>query len=163
MTLALLGLAVRRLYPRLPAGARAALAAVLGALALEGAVLAVSATPSAVGARGEDWTGFLLVPIGLVLLVLAAVPALALAQAGQAALAPPRRARVRSRSSERIWLVVPVAMAILSTHRPRAAVEQVSLGRPYEQVTAADERRPPARRLVCPLAQRRSRDLLPDA
>jgi dienelactone hydrolase len=32
------------------------------------------------------------------------------------------------------WLVVPVAMAILSTHRPRAAVEEVSLGRPYEQV-----------------------------
>ena len=43
-------------YPRLPAGGRAALATVLGALALEGAALAV-ADARAVGPRGEDWTG----------------------------------------------------------------------------------------------------------
>jgi dienelactone hydrolase len=32
------------------------------------------------------------------------------------------------------WLVVPLAMAILSTHRPRAAVAAADLGRTYEQV-----------------------------
>ena len=57
-------------YPRLPAGGRAALAAVLGVLSLEGAGLAI-ADARAVGARGEDWTGFLLAPVGLVLLALA--------------------------------------------------------------------------------------------
>ena len=51
----------RRSYPRLSAGARAAVAADLGALALEGAALAI-ADARAVGARGEDWTGFLLAP-----------------------------------------------------------------------------------------------------
>ena len=63
ITLALLGLAVAA-YPRLRAGARAAIAAALGALALEGAVLAVR-DAQATGARGEDWTGFLLGPVGL--------------------------------------------------------------------------------------------------
>jgi hypothetical protein len=43
-------------YPRQRAGGRAALAAVLGALALEGAGLAI-ADARAVGAGGEDWTG----------------------------------------------------------------------------------------------------------
>ena len=60
------------LYARLRAGARAAIAAAFGALALEGAALAI-ADARAGGARGEDWTGFLLGPVGLVLLALAAV------------------------------------------------------------------------------------------
>ncbi len=121
------------LYPRLPAGGRAAIAAVLGALALEGAVLAVS-DARAVGARGEDWTGFLLFPVGLVLIVLAAVRLWRSRKPG--------RLRWLRRGALGFvtvvlayWFVVPVAMAILSTHRPRAAVEQVSLGRPSEQVT----------------------------
>ena len=33
------------------------------------------------------------------------------------------------------WLVLPVRVAILSTHRPRAEVTPVELGRAYEQVT----------------------------
>ena len=121
------------LYPRLPAGGRAAIAAVLGALALEGAVLAVS-DARAVGARGEDWTGFLLFPVGLVLIVLAAVRLWRSRKPG--------RLRWLRRGALGFvtvvlayWFVVPVAMAILATHRPRAAVEQASLGRPYEQVT----------------------------
>ena len=70
-TLAILAAAVA-LVPRLAAGARAAVAAALGVLALEGAGLAVADT-RAVGARGEDWTGFLLAPVGLSLCGLAAV------------------------------------------------------------------------------------------
>ena len=59
-------------YGRLPAGGRAGLAAVLGVLALEGAALAV-ADARGVGARGEDWTGFLLCPSGVVLVGSAAI------------------------------------------------------------------------------------------
>jgi uncharacterized protein len=33
------------------------------------------------------------------------------------------------------WLVIPVAIAILATHRPRAEVARAALGRPYEEVT----------------------------
>jgi fermentation-respiration switch protein FrsA (DUF1100 family) len=132
VTLAIL-IAAAFLYPSLPAGARAAIAAVLGALALEGAVLAIS-DARAVGARGEDWTGFLLVPVGLVLIVLAAVLLWRSRKPGR--LRWLRRGALGFATVVfAYWLVVPVAMAILSTHRPRAAVEQVSLGRPYEQVT----------------------------
>ena len=108
-------------YPRLPTGGRAALAAVFGALALEGAILAI-ADARAVGARGEDWTGFLLVPVGLLLLGSAGV------------LLWRSRKPGRFRWLRRVgislgtvlvayWLVLPVGMAILATHRPRAAVE----------------------------------------
>jgi dienelactone hydrolase len=33
------------------------------------------------------------------------------------------------------WLVLPIAIAILATHRPRADVQPASLGAPYKQVT----------------------------
>jgi hypothetical protein len=131
-SLAVLALALL-LYARLPAGGRAALALVLGALALEGAALAV-ADARAGGARGEDWTGFLLAPVGIVLCVLAAV------------LLWRSRKPGRLRSLRRIgvglgavlasyWLVVPVATAIVATHRPRADVAAVTLGRPYRTIT----------------------------
>ena len=132
VTLALLALAAAA-YPRLRAGAQAAIAAALGALALEGAVLAVR-DAQATGARGEDWTGFLLGPIALVLLALAVTLVWRSRKPGR--LRWLRRAALTALTVVGAYLlVVPVAMAILSTHRPRAAVEQVSLGRPYEQVT----------------------------
>jgi uncharacterized protein len=131
-TLALLAL-ISVLYPRLSAGARAAFAAVLGALALEGAGLAIQ-DGRAVGARGEDWTGFLLAPVGLVLLGLAAVLLWRSRKPGR--LRWLRRGGIAVVTVIGVyWLVLPVAIAILATHRPRAAVEPASLGRPYEQVT----------------------------
>jgi hypothetical protein len=33
------------------------------------------------------------------------------------------------------WVVVPIAVSILATHRPRADVAPADLGRPYNQVT----------------------------
>ena len=83
------------------AGARAAIAAALGALALEGAGLAI-ADARAVGARGEDWTGFLLLPVGLVLARARRRAALALAEARPVPL-PPSRARSRSRRRWRAY------------------------------------------------------------
>jgi fermentation-respiration switch protein FrsA (DUF1100 family) len=120
-------------YSRLPAGGRAALAGAFGALALEGAVLAI-ADARAVGARGEDWTGFLLAPVGVVLLV----------QAGTLLWRSRKPGRLRWLRRAGIsvgtiliayWLVVPIGMAILATHRPRADVQPADLGRPYEEVT----------------------------
>jgi dienelactone hydrolase len=132
VTLALLALAAAA-YPRLRAGARAAIAAALGVLVLEGAVLAVR-DAQATGARGEDWTGFLLGPVALVLLALAVTLVWRSRKPGR--LRWLRRAALTALTVVGAYLlVVPVAMAILSTHRPRAAVEQVSLGLPYEQVT----------------------------
>jgi uncharacterized protein len=131
-SLALLALAAT-IYPRVRAGARAAVAAVLGVLALEGAGLAI-ADARAVGARGEDWTGFLLGPVGVSLLALAIVLLWRSRRPGR--LRWLRRAGIAAAAVLGVyWLVVPVAMAILATHRPRADVRLAQLGRPYEQVT----------------------------
>ena len=132
VTLALLGLAIAA-YPRLRVGGRAAIAAALGALALEGAALAVG-DAQATGPRGEDWTGFLLGPVGLVLLGLAAALVWRSRKPGR--LRWLRRAGLAALTVVGAYfLVVPVAMAILATHRPRVDVQPAQLGRPYEQVT----------------------------
>jgi hypothetical protein len=132
VSLAMLGLAVV-VFPRVRAGPRAAIAAALGVLALEGAGLAI-ADARAVGARGEDWTGFLLLPAGLVLLGLAAVLLWRSRKPG--------RFRYLRRGTIAITTVVaayvlllPLGIALLATHRPRAAVPPTELGRAYEDVT----------------------------
>jgi dienelactone hydrolase len=132
VTLALLGLAAA-VFPRLRAGGRAAVAAVLGALALEGAILAIS-DARAVGVRGEDWTGFLLAPVGVILLGLAVVLLWRSRKPGR--LRWLRRSVLTLASIVgAYWLVLPVGVAILATHRPRADVTPADLGRPYQQVT----------------------------
>ena len=120
-------------YPRLAAGGRAALAAVLGVLSLEGAGLAI-ADARAVGARGEDWTGFLLGPVGLVLLTLAVVLLWRSRKPGRFRYL--RRGAIALMTVVVAYmLVAPVAIGILATHRPRAAVEPADLGQAYEEVT----------------------------
>jgi uncharacterized protein len=120
-------------YPRVPAGSRAAIAGVLGILALEGAALAI-ADARAVGPHGEDWTGFLLVPAGLVLLVLAATLLWRSRKGGR--LRYLRRGAIGLATVlAAYWLLAPVAIAIIATHRPRADVAPANLGRPYEEVT----------------------------
>jgi dienelactone hydrolase len=131
-TLALLAAALAGFRWARPGG-RAAIAAALGVLAVEGGVIAIG-DARAGGARGEDWTGFLLLPVGLTLLGLAAVLLLRSRKPGR--LRWLRRAGlVVLTVVGASWLVVPVAIAILATHRPRADVTPVSLGKPYEQVT----------------------------
>jgi uncharacterized protein len=132
VTLSLLVL-VATVYPRVRAGARATVAGVLGVLALEGAALAIADARN-VGARGEDWTGFALAPAGLVLLGLAVTLLWRSRKPGQ--LRYPRRGAITLASLlAAFWLLVPLAAAIMATHRPRAAVEPADLSRPYEQVT----------------------------
>src|SRR5205085_10751590 len=118
---------------RLPAGGRAVASLVLGALALEGAGLAV-ADARAAGPRGEAWSGFLLAPVGVALVALGAVLLWRSRKSG--------RGRHLRRAGKAVaaalacfWFVVPVGMALLATHRPRAAVTAADLGRTYEDVT----------------------------
>ena len=132
VTLALL-LVAAAAYPRLRPGLRAAVAAALGALALEGAALAV-ADARAAGAQGEDWSGFLLGPVGVALLVLAGVLIWRSRKPGRLRWLR-RTGIVAVTVVGAYWLVVPVAIAILATHRPHATVTPADLGRPYQQVT----------------------------
>jgi uncharacterized protein len=131
-TLVLLALAAFA-YPRLPAGGRAALATALGVLSLEGAGLAI-ADARAVGARGEDWTGFLLLPVGVALVALGATLIWRSRKPGR--LRYLRRAAIALAAVvAAYWLVVPVGIGILATHRPRSAVAPADLGRPYQELT----------------------------
>ena len=129
-------LAAVALYLWARAGARAAVAIGLGMLALEGFGIAAA---DANRPRGDDWTGFLLLPVGLTLCGL-----------GVALLWRSRKPygrRMLRRAAlglvallGAVFVLVPSAVAILATHRPREAVTLGDLGRPVEQVaiTTAD-------------------------
>jgi fermentation-respiration switch protein FrsA (DUF1100 family) len=132
VSLAMLGLAIV-VFPRVRSGARAAIAAALGVLALEGVGLAI-ADARAVGARGEDWTGFLLLPVGLVLLGLAAVLPWRSRKPGRFRYV--RRGTIALATLAAAYvLLLPLGIAILATHRPRAAVRPAEFGRTYEDIT----------------------------
>jgi fermentation-respiration switch protein FrsA (DUF1100 family) len=125
--------AVALLFARLPAGGRAAVEAALGVLALEAAALAL-ADGRAGGLRGEDWTGLLLLPAGLALVGMSARRLWLSRKPG--ARRHLRRAGIGVAALlAGYWLLLPVAVAIVATHRPRADVQPADLGRAYEQVT----------------------------
>lgn len=125
--------AAAALLTRLGAGGRAAIAAALGVLALEGSALAISDS-RAVGARGEDWTGFLLAPAGVAFLAVAFVVLWRSRKPGGRPWL--RRGGIGLATVvATYWVVLPIGVAILATHRPRADVTPPSLGRPYEAVT----------------------------
>ncbi len=120
-------------YPRMTAGARAILAAVVGVLALEGAALAV-ADFSRTAARPSDWTGFLLAPAGLGLCALAGI----ILWRSRKMLGH----RYLRRTGLTIavvfgayWFVLPIGMALLATHRPRAEVMTAEFGAAFRIVT----------------------------
>jgi uncharacterized protein len=130
--LALLGGAVLA-YPRLRAGVQAAIALVLAVLAAEGAALAV-ADASGAGVRADDWTGFLLAPAAAASLVLGLRLLWRSRRPGR--LRYLRRVLVAAAAAvATMWVVVPVAVAILATHRPREVGAPVDLGRPSRDVT----------------------------
>lgn len=130
-TLAVLAAAAALFHVARP-GLQAALALVLGVLALEGVVLAVIDARN-VGARGDDWTGFLLAPAGIVLCLLGGVLLWRSRKPGR--LRWVRRTALGVGALVSVYVVVaPLAMAIAATHRPRQAVSPADLGRPYQQV-----------------------------
>ena len=123
-------------YPRVPAGARAALAAITGVACLAYAVVAI-AEAFGQGLAGHDYTGLLLLPAGIALLALAAATLWRSRKTGGS-----RGRRYLRRAGIGVVAILllvlvatPLALAISFTHRPRAAVEPGDLGRPYEEVT----------------------------
>src|SRR5512133_907325 len=114
-------------------GLRAVLALVLGALAVEGAALAIIDARN-VGVRGDDCTGLLLGPAGVALCLVGIVLVWRSRKAGL--LRWPRRAGLALAALlGAYWVVAPLAMAIVATHRPRQADAPVALGMPDQHVT----------------------------
>jgi len=120
-------------HPRLRAGARAALGAVVAVLALEAAALAVAAVTGGT-ARLSDWFSLLLWPAGLALGYFAATTLWRSRRGGG-------RRYVR-RTLIALGVVVgvytallPVAVALYATHRPRTEVRPTDLGAPHQTVT----------------------------
>lgn len=128
-------------YPRLRAGARATIALLAGFFGVLAGTEAVHYT-RAVGASGDDYTGLLSIPAGLLLIGLGAVT-----------LWKSRRTddRLWWRYLRRLLLVagslvavvaalLPFAIAYVVTHAARATVPTADLGAPYENVefTTAD-------------------------
>lgn len=120
-------------YTRLRAGFRAVLALLFGLLAIVAASVAVAET-AAVGAQGEDWTGFLLIPSGVVLCGLGTW------LLWQSRRRDPRRYLRRilvtlAAAALAYWIVAPICVAIVVTHKPRTVVRPADLGRPHREVT----------------------------
>jgi dienelactone hydrolase len=123
------------LYPRLRAGARATIALFAGFFGVLAGTEAFHYT-RAVGPSGDDYTGLLSIPAGLLLIGLGAVTLW--------------RSR---RTDDRLWwrysrrllilaaslfaalaVLIPVAISYVVTHAARAEVPSADLGAPYEDV-----------------------------
>ena len=122
-------------YPRLRAGLRAALAFVFGFFALlssvEGIYYATNGGPS-----GDDYTGFLAIPAGFVLV---GVGVAALWKSRRTTDSPwwryPRRLLITAGALVAVAIVaVPLTVSYVVTHVARAEVPTADLGAPYENV-----------------------------
>jgi dienelactone hydrolase len=123
--LAVIGL-IASSYSRLRPGARAGVDAALGAWCLVGATLAFM-DARATFERASDWTGFLLAPAGLALLALAVRLLWSTRKGGHYRYA--RRAGVTVGALVMAyWFAAPVSMALIGTHRPRAAAAEAPSG-----------------------------------
>jgi fermentation-respiration switch protein FrsA (DUF1100 family) len=121
------------LYPRVRAGARATLALLLGVLAVTmGALHVVELTST--GADAGDVTGLLALLGGVASFVVAAVVLWTSARRdGRRHL---RRAGKTVGTAVGVYfLVLPVVVGIVITHKPRTGVPHANLGRAYEDVT----------------------------
>jgi uncharacterized protein len=122
-------------FPRLRAGLAAAIALVLGALALVGFAVVVSGA-RADGVSGSDWTGFLLGPAGAVLLALGVrmLWRTRRRDGGRARRIVRRAVLAVAAALVLYWVVVPAGLALVATHRPRDVGPVADLGRAHEEV-----------------------------
>jgi hypothetical protein len=121
-------------YPRLRGGRRGALALLFGALGILGGVEAVHYT-GAVGASGDDYTGLLSIPAGLLLLGLGAVTLWRTRRTeGSLLWRYPRRGLLAAAGVVVVTLLVPFSIAYVVTHTARAVVPPNHLGVAYEDV-----------------------------
>ena len=133
--LALLGLAAWG-YPRLRGGRRGALALFLGVLGVVSSIEAVHYARN-VGVSGDDYTGLLALPAGLLLLGLGVVTLWRTRRTeGSLAWRYPRRALFGVAGLLVLAFVVfPVSLGYITTHAARAVVPANHLGVSYEDVT----------------------------
>lgn len=138
--LALGGAAV--VYPRLRAGARAAVALFIGVLTLVIGATSAGYEAMSVGPSGDDWTGLLALPAGLLLLGLGAVTLWRSRRLDdRKRWRYPRRALLAAAGLAAGAVVVfPLGLGYGATHVLRQEVPAASLGAAYEDVsfTTAD-------------------------
>jgi uncharacterized protein len=123
-------------YPRVRGGRRGAMALVFGAFGIVAGIEAVHYT-SKVGASGDDYTGLLSIPAGLLLLGLGAVT---LWRTRRRHGSRPRRYLRRSLlcaagATVAFFVVAPLSGAYLFTHLGRPVVPEADLRVGYEQVS----------------------------
>ena len=130
-------LALASFYPRVRAGARASLTLAIGALGI--AIGAGEAVYYAlkVGASGDDYTGFLALAAGAVLVGLGAVTLWRTRRTddGHARRYGRRLLLVAGGALLVYVLVMPVAVSYIFTHAARAVVPPAKLGAAYENVS----------------------------
>ena len=133
--LTLLGLAASG-YPRLRGGRRGAMALVFGVFGIVAGIEAVHYT-SKVGASGDDFTGLLSIPAGLLLLGLGAVTLWRTRRTdGNRAWRYPRRLVLGAAGvAIGLFVVAPLSGGYLFTHLGRPVVPEANLGGPYEHVS----------------------------
>jgi uncharacterized protein len=132
--LAVLGLAAWA-YPRLRGGRRGAIALIFGVLGIVAGVEALHYTRE-VGPSGDDFTGLLAIPAGLLLLGLGAVTLWRTRRTdGSLWWRYPRRGLLGVAAALVAFLVVvPIGLGYITTHVGRAVVPPNHLGVPYEDV-----------------------------
>jgi uncharacterized protein len=132
--LALLGLAAWA-YPRLRGGRRGALALFTGVLGIAAGSEAISYLGS-LGPSGDDFTGLLAVPAGLLLLGLGVATLWRTRRtAGSLAWRYPRRGLLGvAGTAVAAFVLFPLTLGYVSTHVGRAVVPDNNLGVPHEDV-----------------------------
>ena len=93
---------------------------------------------TAVAPRGDDWSGFLLLPAGLVLCGLG-IGLLWRSRRPEGHCYLRRGLLTLAAALGLYWVVLPLASGIVATHRPREAVVPLDLGRPAQAVTVRTE------------------------
>jgi uncharacterized protein len=135
--LAVLGLAAWA-YPRLSGGLRGAMALLLGPLGIAAGIEAVHYT-NTVGPSGDDFTGLLTVPAGLLLIGLGAVTLWRTRRIeGNRAWRYARRALLAAAGVVVTYaVVIAIGLAYVTTHTGRAVVPPDELGVAHENVSFA--------------------------
>ncbi len=128
--------ATAELWHRMPAGLRASLSLLFGALALVTSLVA-AARVRAEGHLAPGVAGVLPLVAGVVLVGMGVwLLWTSRKRGGRLWWTVARRALLAVAALLVVyWIVLPVSMAIIATERPRDAVAQADLGRPHEDVT----------------------------